>query len=162
MYTYVNRAAANFAGTATQAGANIDTVITLPTGIDPGSSTVIEFISLEVYWRNFSAAVNPTSNGTLFEVGVGRTPVVPSIANTDVFGMVAWVSDSAGTPATATLVADPIFGVNLDPALTVQPFVYLSIHTASLAAAVTIDYKITYQTSKKTDKELLTLIAGAV
>lgn len=157
------KGSALFAGQLTQSATNTDTWLQIPTGLDPGGGTVIEFESMEVYWRNGSTTFT-NNNDEIFEVSVARSPVVPSLANTDVFGMIAvhgsFTNIGAVASFTESAVVPVMFDIDLEPALTLQPYIYVAIHSANLGAAVSIDYRITYSTAKVSGQEYLRLLAS--
>lgn len=147
-----------FAGSLTQTGINVDTWVQIPTGIDPGSNTVLQLESMEVYFRNAIQANNAAASSVM-AIGVARSPVVPSLSNTDCFGMLALVTDVAGAPANA-MELDVLQSIDLEPAITIQPYLYVCISTSGANAALQIDYRISYSTAKASQSETLLLLAS--
>lgn len=160
MAASASKGAAVFAGQVTQTGINVDTWVQIPTGIDPGSGTVIELESMEVFFRNANTTVLLTADSLLM-ASVSRSPVVPSLANTDVFGMVVISVAAAGAPVMAVQM-DAVQEIDLEPALTLQPYIYVCVSSTALGVAAVVDYRITYSTSKVSQAEQLKLLAGGV
>ena len=160
MAASASKGSAVFAGQITQIGLNTDTWVQIPTGIDPGSATVIELESLEVFFRNSQAAIPGTSDALLM-CSVSRSPVVPSLANTDVFGMVA-ITNIGAVGALGPAVFNPMAEIDLEPALTLQPYIYVCVSSVSLGSAAVVDYRVTYVTSKVGQSEQLKLLAGGI
>lgn len=148
-----------FAGTLVQTAANTDTWVQIPTGIDPGSNTVIELESMEVLFRNAHSVIPLSGDANLF-VGVSRSPVVPSLANTDCFGMCGLLAAFNTGSTNGVAVFDATQSIDLEPALTIQPYVYICVSTAALSAAASIDYRVSYSTKKASQAETLLLLAS--
>lgn len=150
-----------FAGQLTQTGVDVDTWLQIPTGIDPGSNTVLELESMEILFRNAN-----TNFITTFEqhirVGISRSTVLPSLANVDCFGMLELSKSSvSGVAGVGTITfIDTIQSIDLEPSITIQPYLYISIETLNFISEAVIDYRITYSTSKATQSEILLLLAS--
>lgn len=160
MAASASKGAAIFAGQLAQTGANVDTWVQIPTGIDPGSGTVLELESFEAYLRNGYLAFSGGGDQSVM-ASVSRSPVVPSLANTDVFGMVVWQAIFGGTAASFQFVG-PLQEIDLEPALTLQPYIYVCVSSVAAAVACVLDYRVTYTTSKVSQAEQLKLLAGGV
>lgn len=154
----LSKGAGVFSGVLAQTALNADVWVQIPTGIDPGSNTAIQLESLEVYFRNAHAAITGT-NDQVIAVGISRSPIVPSLANIDCFGMVALGSSWSGT-SSGSGILDLVQSIDLEPAITIQPYIYVALSTIGLSAMAQIDYRITYSTRKVTSAEQLLLLAS--
>lgn len=161
MAASASKGAAVFAGQITQSAVNTDTWVQIPTGIDPGSGTVIDLESFEVFFRN-AYSVFTGGSDQLLMASVSRSPVVPSLANTDVFGMVALQASFTIASATSFIIDKSIMEIDLEPALTLQPYIYICLSSIGLGVVATLDYRVTYTTSKVSQSEQLKLLAGGV
>jgi len=153
-----SKGVAQFAGQISQTALNTDVWVQIPTGIDPGNGTVLVMESFEVFFRDSHTDIFANNNCSVM-ASVSRSPVVPSLANTDVFGMVAL---SVGRPAVGQSVYNPILEVDLEPAITLQPYIYVCLSTSNAGGPLVADYRVTYDTQKVSGNEYLKLLAGGV
>lgn len=153
-----SKGVAQFAGQVTQTAANTDTWVQIPTGIDPGNGTVLVMESFEVFFRDTYTDAFANVN-CLVMSSVSRSPVVPSLANTDVFGMVSF---GVTRGAVGQTIFNPVLEVDLEPAITLQPYIYVCLSSVNAGGPLVADYRVTYDTQKVSGGEYLKLLAGGV
>jgi len=155
-------------GTVTQTGTDTNTWIQYPTGIDAGAKMAMRVVSLEVYWSNAKSAGGAAGTTDFsFWVMCGRSPVVASYINPDVFGFESVSVSKGGIAQTTTegvygFVLPDSFLIDTSETLTVQPWLYVGVGSASTSQANAIDFRVGYVMDKLTEAEYLRLLAGGV
>lgn len=156
-----------FYGSLAQTAADTSTWAQIPTGVNPGDAVALAMESMTVYWDNARTAGNPNAV-TDFYLGimVGRSPVIPSLVNPDVFGMASVSVSKAGVAQPAAegvsmIVMPDMFDLELEPSLTLQPYIYVGIVSGSTAQANSISFRISYNSVKLTQNEYVKLLAAA-
>lgn len=156
-----------FYGSLAQTGNDVSTWAQIPTGMNPGEPVALALESLSFYWENARSSSIVTSVGdVLFSSMVGRSPVVPSLVNPDVFGMASVSLSKGGVAQTTTegaygLIMPDLFDVELEPALTLQPYIYIGIVSGGTNQANSINFRISYETVKLTQSEYVKLLAAS-
>lgn len=155
-------------GSVTQTASDTNTWIQYPTGIDAGAKMAMRVVSLEVYWSNARSASSAMSiNDVNFWVMCGRSPVVASYVNPDVFGFESVAVAKGGVAQTTTegiygMVIPDSFLIDTGDTLTVQSWLYIGVGSTSTGQANTIDFRVGYVMDKLTEAEYLRLLAGGV
>jgi len=142
----------------TQTGNDTATAIAIETALTADGKSGWQINGIEVYWvdGNTVPAADWKIDAILNTLGSGQT----TVASDDEIARVSWGLQNTAGVAVAVPYEPMKQNFLVEPRVTVQPYLYASVESASTSQANDMIFVIYYDIVKLSDIEVLRLLAG--